>query len=425
MAFLPAFSSLLGIVDGVLAGLIPALARDKVDTRFGIKIGADVAELGFVFGIPGAGDVEVLYIVAGIITLLEQLNGFGRPVTGGRFTEGRSTFYNYGTNDVYDLLDRASLTDRSPWRGPAADRYDKANTALMGLINADGATMVAADNKMAEIVARQAEQVETVGEGLAGTRLTVLGAIPVAAAMAAAGCASAWIAGIGEAILAALKNFVWGIAAAVGATAVGLLSALVVQALDNRSDVFAAIREYDAAARTADAILNESVRMPAAPHVPAPSGSAGFGLTNISGIPSDLGGAVAVGAVSPTGAGDDSSTPQPPAASELTQLSKGGAIFAGQLAQAMGAVTQGMGQVQQFVSMAQQAAPPKQAPDKKEAPGDKAAAEAAAAAQTAPGQDVAAAGTAPDAASAPGVPVEVVTAGAEHNPDPNRAQRLV
>lgn len=158
-----------------------------------IDIGADMAELMFLcqgLNTPALENAQkykntrgvtriyawwsIVYGTLTLITALELLNGWGSPDAGVEFDNG-SRF-----DGTYDILTRA-VPDYSKWSGAGADTYGKLNQKLSELV----AQMSDADRQTEAIVRRQADQVQEAREGLAETRLSLVGLLLFVSVIAA------------------------------------------------------------------------------------------------------------------------------------------------------------------------------------------------------------------------------------------------
>jgi hypothetical protein len=125
-----------------------------------IDLAADLAQAGGKLALalgPAAVEAPVVYLTVDFILILEQLNGFGLPDTGGAFTDGKSNF-----DTTAGILQQAA-PDGSQWSGDAEVNYNNKNVAQQTLTQ----QMADADQAMATILATQAAQVERVRETLA------------------------------------------------------------------------------------------------------------------------------------------------------------------------------------------------------------------------------------------------------------------
>lgn len=98
---------------------------------------------------------SIVFWLLVFFTALEYLAGFEAPNNGDEFVTGKSEF-----DDIYEILLAAKADG---WKGDGAGAYNAKNEALYGLI----ATMRDADQQIAQIMQRQAEQVQTLREEIA------------------------------------------------------------------------------------------------------------------------------------------------------------------------------------------------------------------------------------------------------------------
>lgn len=373
MAFLPVFTALVGIVDVRVLE-----SSGEFNTGTARRMAADVAQIGALYYGNPMGNLTLLHLVLEVVTCLQLLNGNETPDTGDAFTAGALKFDNNGKNDVFGLLVRAYL-DETRWSGDAAQAYSQGNKILMACINEGTAQMVAADNRMKEIVAAQAEDVATVGENLSRTRMVVVMAIVVAKYLL-----DEYYLALARGGLEALVEEEWrlnalrGFASLTATMAGGLALMLVYKLSDSASqyatDIATVIQHYADVGWVADGILPN----PTGPKTVAAAPRVGGGVHSR----------------------DAGTTPRPPSRDEPTRWSDKAAKFSGPVSRSTNVAKQLPTPVPQLVSMAHRAAH-----TKKEAPAQKEAAAAPAVLRDLEGADT-------GVAAAPGVPIEVVTAGA-------------
>ena len=216
-----------------------------------IDIAADVAQLIFyVYRFNSANILAdamvrmliVLKSAQDVIITLEQLNGFGSPCNGDEFSGNASI-----CDDVAVIL---RPVDSMEWVGSAAGRY----SARVEIPQSSAEDMATADRELAEIVHRQAGQVEQGREAFAGIRIGLYQAMPLA-----------WIGGMScgafanpkmmttessrEIVdpadrLARLEKYVYTVVGLAGVAALATMMALIVCGSVNADDMQSAIDIY-------------------------------------------------------------------------------------------------------------------------------------------------------------------------------------
>lgn len=114
--------------------------------------------------------IAYLALALSVMHIVELLSGFGSPDKGGAFLDG-STIYS---TTVDNILTNA-IPDPAEWAGAAADEYIRANSTQQDLVN----RMAQADQRIANQLKYQAEQVQGARNGMVYCRLALAGTLVV------------------------------------------------------------------------------------------------------------------------------------------------------------------------------------------------------------------------------------------------------
>lgn len=204
-----------------------------------------------------AGTQKLLYPMMMIFEGLELLAGFGAPNKGGEFDDGYAQF----SVEIDNIL-RSASPSPTEWSGDAATYYESKNQEQQNRVQ----KFAAADRSMANILEKQAHQVDRIRQGMAGTKLSFLGsmmALEPLLEQAAAACQAASLWRTGDPLSAEIQHqiavsktklymdLVGGAAFCATITFLGLIITLVVEAEENRQDIGKIKLTYNATAGAA------------------------------------------------------------------------------------------------------------------------------------------------------------------------------